>query len=335
MFGKKKTANDGIIRMQSEKTVNEASPASKVKPCVNCGASCQPNAEGLYRCAYCGTEFTQADIVEKPKPSANTQTQSVSVQSAVLERSAEDIYALNESGVVEIITDCGRASGFIISKKGLVMTNAHAILDDKQQICTNIFVKHGDQMIRSHVIAVGDTNGQNAESVDLALLAMESMPEHATNLHLGNSANVRIGQHVYYIGNSKGEGLCMTAGIVSDNRRKVENRYYIMTDAATNPGNSGGPLFNEDGNVIGVHVSARVQADGMKYAIPVDSARAFLNFVEDQLKVPHDSLAEDALRPLTSTEAATGVIVTLVLTGITVLISNIEFIRDIIEAVNG
>ena len=330
MFGKKKS-KDTEVRLETA-SAPQPSMAAVTRPCVSCSASCRPDASGLYRCSFCGMEFTQDDIVEKPKPVTKPTPQAVTVQSVTPERSAEDIYSMNQNGVVEIITECGRASGFIISKKGFVLTNAHAILNQKGEVCSRIFVKFGQDSIPAQTVAVGDVDGNNAENVDLALLLMEKVPEGASNLHLGNSANVRIGQHVYYIGNSKGEGLCMTAGIISDNNRRVQNRYYIMTDAATNPGNSGGPLFNEDGYVIGVHVSARVEADGMKYAIPVDTARAFLNVVEDKLGVAHNTLAQDSLVPLTNTEISTGAIVTLVLTGVTVLAANIGFIKDLIEA---
>ena len=274
------------------------------------------------------SQWTKDETAATANASVTTESASVTV-----EMSSEDIYSRNCNGVVEIITDCGRASGLIISKKGFVLTNAHAVLDPSGNVSANVFVKHREETIRTRVIAIGNTDSNDPHNVDLALLKMERVPDSAVSLKLGRSDTVRIGQHIYYIGNSKGEGLCMTAGIVSDNNRTVGARDFIMTDAATNPGNSGGPLFNDDGDVIGVHVSARNDAVGMKYAIPVNTARAFLNTVEDRLEVPRNSIADDAVSiPETSNESLTvGAILTLVLSGIAVLVKGLEFAKDIAD----
>ena len=252
-----------------------------------------------------------------------------------VEMSSEDIYSHNCNGVVEIITDYGRASGLIISNKGFALTNAHAVLDNNGNVSENVYVKHGSEVIRSQVIAIGNTDSNDPHNVDLALLKMERVPERAVSLTLGRSDTVRIGQHIYYIGNSKGEGLCMTAGIVSDNNRTVGARSFIMTDAATNPGNSGGPLFNDDGEVIGIHVSARNDAVGMKYAIPVNTARVFLNTVEDRLNIPRNTISDDLVNiPETSNESMTvGAVIALVLSGIAVLVKGLEFAKEIADIV--
>lgn len=271
-------------------------------------------------------------IPETPLPKVNVTVESVSVTT---EMSSEDIYSHNCNGVVEIITNCGRASGLIISKKGFVLTNAHAVLDTDGNISDSIYVKHGGEAIKTQVIAIGNTDSNDPNNVDLALLKMERIPELAVSLKLGRSDNVRIGEHIYYIGNSKGEGLCMTAGIVSDNNRKVGERYFIMTDAATNPGNSGGPLFNDDGEVIGVHVSARNEAVGMKYAIPINTARLFLNTIEERLGIPLDTIADDLVSvPEMSNESLTvGAVIALVLSGIAVLVKGLEFAKEIADIV--
>ncbi len=284
-------------------------------------------------------QSTEAQVADEKIKVTLTSPVKANVEStsASLEASSEDIYSDNCNGVVEILTDSGRASGLIISKKGFVLTNAHAVLDPNGGISENIFVKLNGNAIRSQLIAIGNTDSNDANNVDLALLKMETVPSEAISLRLGRSANVRIGQHIYYIGNSKGEGLCMTAGIISDNSRKVGERYFIMTDAATNPGNSGGPLFNDDGVVIGIHVSARNEAVGMKYAIPVDTARLFLNAIEDQLGISHDTIADNTVpAPETSNESiSAGVILTLVLSGVTLLVKNIEFIKEIVDTISG
>lgn len=364
MFGFKKKETPVV----ETTPVVTAPQGPSIRNCIKCGARCSRNQSGMFRCSFCGVSFTdeEAEAVAKRKQAAMQANQNVSRQSAPApqytptsqqsaysapvmrptfkpesvmsnEASSEDIYADNCNGVVEIITDFGRASGLIISKKGFVLTNAHAVLDQNQNVAGRIFVKHNDQVINAQLIAIGNTDVNDPHNVDLALLKMEYVPSNAISLRLGNSSNVRIGQHVYYIGNSKGEGLCMTAGIVSDNNRKVGERNFIMTDAATNPGNSGGPLFNDDGKVIGVHVSARVEAVGMKYAIPVDSARMFLNVVEDMAGIQRNTIADNLEpAPTMGTESlSAGVVLTLVLSGVTLLVKNIEFIKEIVDTVNG
>ncbi len=299
------------------------------KVCLECGATCKTLPDGSYSCAYCGASFTDEDF--EPKRSVASAEQPANAGPAL--PTSDGIYENNKNGVVEIRTDTSAASGFIISGKGLVLTNAHAVVEDNNRVANNIYVKIGESFVRAHVIALGDTNTGNADSADLALLALEGMPREAGSLSLGDSSAVKIGQHVYYIGNSKGEGICMTGGIVSDNNRKVNARYYLMTDAATNPGNSGGPLFNEDGKVIGVHVSARNEAVGMKYAIPINTAYAFLNRVEDQLNVRHNTLADNISPSQQTTESAAAF--SLILAGVTLLVENIKFIQNIISAIRG
>lgn len=308
--------------------------------CPICGCSVKKKRDGSFFCAGGGHVFDSEEELkprskaQKDSPPAPAVMTSVPASTGI---NAEDVYEQNCHGVVEILTEAGRASGFLISQKGLVITNAHAVLNESNAVCSQVAVKCGSKRIPACVIAIGDTNNLNAHNVDLALLVMESVPADAVALKLGSSSKIKIGQHVYYIGNSKGEGLCMTAGIVSDVNRQLGERYFLMTDAATNPGNSGGPLFNAIGEVVGVHVSARMEADGMKYSIPIDTARIFLNVVEDKLQIPHDTLADKiACDCRVSTESLTaGVALTLVLSGISLLVKNIEFIKEIIDTIRG
>ena len=311
--------------------------------CPICGCSVKKKRDGSFFCAGGGHVF---DSEEELKPRVKAQKVDAAPTSVItsnssavssVEITAEDIYDKNQHGVVEILTEAGRASGFLISKKGLVITNAHAVLNEKNAPCSQVAVKFGNKKIPAHIIAIGDTDNYNRNNVDLALLVIERVPADAVALKLGSSSKVKIGQHVYYIGNSKGEGLCMTAGIVSDINRQIGERYFLMTDAATNPGNSGGPLFNTTGEVVGVHVSARQEADGMKYSIPIDTARAFLNIVEEKLQIPHNTLVDQTTCTVrTSTESLTaGVTLTLVLSGISLLVKNIEFIKEISDTIRG
>ena len=211
--------------------------------------------------------------------------------------SGEDVFAKMQNSVVEIIANdrksVARASGFIVSSTGFVVTNAHAVLDDKHRIYENIQIKRGDEVVNAAVVAVGKPADGKHDSVDLALLFAIGLMD-AGCAELGSSDTCRNGQKVYLIGNSLGSGTCITSGIISDARRDMPGLSYpyVMTDAAANHGNSGGPLLSEDGKVIGVLVSGIQNAEGMNYAIPIDIVKQFLAYVAAQTQLSTTSLAE-------------------------------------------
>lgn len=188
----------------------------------------------------------------------------------------EDIYDLNIHAVGEVRTECGAASCFLIDDRGFFLTNTHAVTDQNGDACKTVAIRICGETVAASIVALGDDRGGNGNGLDVALLYTETLPEAAQAVAQGNSDNLRNGERVYYMGNSKGEGLAITSGIVSDRERMLNEKRYIMTDAATNPGNSGGPLIDRWGRVVGIHVSAHVDADGMKYAIPINDVRAFV-----------------------------------------------------------
>jgi serine protease Do len=164
-------------------------------------------------------------------------------------------------------------SGFIISADGYVLTNAHVVAR-----ADKITVKLTDKReFQAKVI------GSDARS-DVALLKIE-----AANLpvaRLGNAKDVKVGQWVLAIGSPFGFENTATSGIVSGKNRMLPDEsavQFIQTDAAVNPGNSGGPLFNMKGEVIGVNSQIYSRSGGfmgISFAIPIDTA---MN-VADQLK---------------------------------------------------
>jgi len=161
-------------------------------------------------------------------------------------------------------------SGFIIDEKGIVITNNHVI-----QGAVDVFVRvNGEKNIKAKVIGADP-------GMDLAVLQIESN-EKFTPVKFGDSDTARIGDWVIAIGNPFGLGGTVTAGIISARNRSIGlSRYedYIQTDASINQGNSGGPLFNMDGDVVGINTAILGQSGsiGIGFAIPSNSAQKVIN----------------------------------------------------------
>ena len=161
-------------------------------------------------------------------------------------------------------------SGFIIDEKGLVITNNHVI-----QGAEDVFVRvNGEKNLKAKVIGADP-------GMDLAVLQIES-DQKFTPVKFGDSDTARIGDWVIAIGNPFGLGGTVTAGIISARNRSIGlSRYedYIQTDASINQGNSGGPLFNMDGDVVGINTAILGQSGsiGIGFAIPSNSAQKVIN----------------------------------------------------------
>ncbi|HEY6864194.1 MAG TPA: DegQ family serine endoprotease [Burkholderiales bacterium] len=166
----------------------------------------------------------------------------------------------------------GLGSGFIVSSDGYILTNAHVVDGAKE-----VNVKLTDRReFRAKVI------GEDTKS-DIALIKIDaaSLP----TVRIGDSSHIRVGQWVVAMGSPFGFENSVTAGIVSAKSRSLSDSYvpFIQTDVAVNPGNSGGPLFDLDGNVIGINSQIYSQTggyQGLSFAIPIDIAM----HVKDQLQ---------------------------------------------------
>src|SRR5579871_121472 len=167
----------------------------------------------------------------------------------------------------------GMGSGFILDKQGLILTNNHVIAN-AQRVEVTLSDKH---KYKATVLTVDKNH-------DLALLKINA--PNLTPAVLADSQNLIVGQRVYAIGNPFGLSGTMTRGIISAIRsiHGPENNPIedaIQTDAAVNPGNSGGPLLNSRGEVIGITTlianNGADQSSGIGFAIPINTAKAVLD----------------------------------------------------------
>ena len=161
-------------------------------------------------------------------------------------------------------------SGFIIDEKGIVITNNHVIKD-----ADDILVRvNGDKEYEATIIGTDPLS-------DIAVLQIKSKDKFLP-VKFGDSDKARIGEWVIAIGNPFGLGGTVTAGIISARNRNIGmTRYedFIQTDASINQGNSGGPLFNMDGDVIGINTAILGQSGsiGIGFSIPSNNAKIVID----------------------------------------------------------
>jgi len=169
-------------------------------------------------------------------------------------------------------------SGFVISEDGYIVTNNHVIAG-ADEIEIEFFPGEGQPMELLPAKLVGTD-----EKTDIALLKVETeMP--LSFVTFGDSDTALVGDWVVAMGNPLGQGFSVSAGIVSARGRELSGSYddYIQTDAAINRGNSGGPLFNMDGEVVGVN-TAILSPNGGSIGIGFSMASNVVTKVVDQLK---------------------------------------------------
>jgi len=162
-------------------------------------------------------------------------------------------------------------SGFIIGKEGLVLTNSHVVFG------RNIIIVTLDDGNKAVAKVLG------ADPIfDLAVLQIPTPPEGHPAANLGDSDTIQIGEEVLAIGNPMGLEQTLTRGIVSGvNRILPESAMsmtlpLIQTDAAINPGSSGGPLVNRCGEVVGINSSILMDAQNVGFAVPINIAKQFI-----------------------------------------------------------
>jgi len=205
----------------------------------------------------------------------------------------ENLYLRVNTAVVNItvvanpdseLSESGSGSGFVIDKKGHIVTNHHVVA-----VAEELVVTFADGRVADAEVVGSDSYG------DLAVIRVNVPESWLTPVELGDSDAVKVGQRVVAIGNPFGLQGSMTLGIVSALGRSLpadrlvtpqdtgvfQNPQIIQTDAAINPGNSGGPLLDLSGRVIGINAAIRTNSglsgvianSGVGFAIPVNTVK--------------------------------------------------------------
>ena len=198
--------------------------------------------------------------------------------------SIADVYRRVSPGVIQVTSNVvtesvfgpqrqqGLGSGFVVDKDGHIVTNYHVI-----QGASEVFVNFSqDDQLKAKIVGVDP-------ATDIALLKIDGHRRGLSPISLGNSDRVKVGDEVVAIGNPFGLERSVTSGIVSALQREIvsPNNFpidqVIQTDAAINRGNSGGPLLNAEGEVIGVNTQIATAGSegnvGIGFAVPVNTVR--------------------------------------------------------------
>ena len=187
----------------------------------------------------------------------------------------------------ETLKQIGAGTGFIVSSDGFVITNKH-VVEDNSAVYT-ILTNEGEEF-DVEVLAKNPVQ-------DIAILKIKDTDKVFESLKLGDSSNIKLGQSAIAIGNALGEFQnSVSVGVISGLERSViaqgENMVetledIIQTDAAINRGNSGGPLLNLRGEVIGINTAVSMAGENIGFAIPINKAKRDLEQVLTQGKIAY------------------------------------------------
>ncbi|MEK6829191.1 MAG: trypsin-like peptidase domain-containing protein [Nanoarchaeota archaeon] len=216
-----------------------------------------------------------SDSVISTKQELSSLGSNLSQQLNLLKASAgEDFSGIIEDAVQSVVTiktDIAQGTGFIISTDGYIVTNYHVVEGAKAAV---VITSDGENHQQVSLIGY-DSN------LDIALLKIDGTYNKLT---LANSDNVNVGEKVIAIGNPLGLQFSVSQGIVSAVHREGSNglQAYIQTDAALNPGNSGGPLINTDGKVIGINNFKIGSSESLGFALESNYIKDAVNSISQQ-----------------------------------------------------
>jgi putative serine protease PepD len=294
---------------------------------------------GIYAGVHGGSSPSTTHVVASvpAQPAATTATSSPLTQ----------IYKTNAPGVVDIVVTTNSGSGdngFFGSPSGQTSQaeGSGFVYDTNGDIITNAHVVDGETSIKVHFIdgktATATLVGKD-ESTDIAVVKVNVDASELHPLTIGSSAAVEVGQTVAAIGSPFGLPDSMTAGIVSavDRTITAPNNYSIsgaiQTDAAINHGNSGGPLLNSSGDVVGVNAQIESNSNdnaGVGFAIPIDSVKKVADTIISGGTVQHAYLGVR----IADTSDSTGAEVSQVVSGSPAAKAGLQA-GDVITAIDG
>jgi len=182
--------------------------------------------------------------------------------------SLEDTIQRIRASILKVQSEFGNGTGFMVSDRGHILTCAHVLVGDRFQIVS----EHGN---RQSMEVLG-----RDEKFDLAILHNESLTNHP--LTFADPATIVEGQTVYALGHPLGLDFTLSRGIISNRQRMRGGINLVQTDVSLNPGNSGGPLVNEQGEVIGVVSQFLEGGQGLGFGIALQHIFAFAA----QMRIP-------------------------------------------------
>lgn len=165
---------------------------------------------------------------------------------------AETIFKVNTSN--------GSGSSFYLKKYNIFVTNYHVVKGTKTVSLEN---KQQDRFV-GHVVMVD-------EHEDIAIVKTDQDFNHLPDINFSQLSQLSVRDEVFVLGYPYGMPYTETQGIISSPRQLMNGKYYIQTDAPVNPGNSGGPLVNVNGEIIGITTAKFTEADNMGFAVPVST----------------------------------------------------------------
>lgn len=287
----------GVTRQQVQQPAAVAQPQAQTTQetkdeylsCPNCSLRInhQPGIPWSgAKCPSCGTTLAHVIALKSQvnntqqvwQPFANTQPQALQPGVQVPPQVPQNTMA-PQQGMAQGTS--GNGTGVIVSAKGYILTNSH-LLNGQTNVVVTIFSAQGQQQIPGQVVA-------NAADRDLAIIKIDTQNLKLSAAPIGNSDTAQVGETVLAFGNPFGLSQTVTSGIVSAIRQSItieghQLRNLIQTDAPINQGNSGGPLVNTKGEIIGINTAIYSPAQthtGLGFAVPINQAKEVFSVYMD------------------------------------------------------
>ena len=259
----------------------DAAPAPvATATCPSCGSQASyvatdDRGQDVYACAFCGNRFSPKKAAAPSAPVAPAAPKKDE------ELDGKEIFALAKANTVEILATftegAGAGSGFFIAP-GYILTNAHVVTESKKNDPIGALV--GEVQPAKKVVVCFKGGKQHKAEIkyydrkeDMAVLHTDLACSKVASI---SSDMPETGETIYAVGNSAGQGMCIMEGLVADQLREVADNQYMMISANIVGGNSGGPIFNKKGQVVGIVTLGSRDAVAMNYGIPVPRIREFL-----------------------------------------------------------